>query len=100
MIKKIFDNSKNNPQEYYYSGNSFASTLTDLAILLLIIEIIGGIYILKEIDSTYGIITLVSSVITFLLIYAKGKELDMLSDIRENTEYLRDSISNDKKNNL
>lgn len=82
--------SKKN-EVYYYAGNSFADTLKAIAIVLGLIFIIAGIFIFGQ-SEIFGILSIISGLVIGILLYSDAEKIDLLNDIKENTEHLRDNI--------
>lgn len=81
---------------YYYSGNSFADALKAIAIILGMISIVAGIIMLLNRLETTGIASIISVIVIWVLIYSDAEKIDLLNDIKENTEHLRDNIKKEE----
>lgn len=78
-------------EEFYYNGSKKATYIKGIAIILLLIGIYAfAVCILDE--DILGGITCLSSLISAVVLYALGEIIDLMHDIRENTEHLRDNI--------
>lgn len=85
-------------KEEYYTTNNVASIIKGLAIFIAIIGIIASI-IMGFAMSELIIILIgsVASVLSVLLLYAVGELIEIMHDIRTNTEHIRDYIESEKK---
>ena len=83
-------------EEYYYENNKVADLIQILAIMEIVIGIIASFLISNEIKNLGVLITgIIISVVGGLLLYAFGELIDVLADIRTNTEHIRDYLEND-----
>ena len=87
-----YNNVKSHNKEYYYEGSGLAEIMKGIAVLLIIIGIIAGVIILND-SSIIGVCSIVVSILFGMLIYCQAETIEILSDIRENTEHLRDNIN-------
>lgn len=95
-MEKLTGNSKKEDKEYYYTGNGLADIMRAVAGILVVIGIIGGLIMLKD-SEVIGVSAIISSILLGMFTYCQAEKLEILSDIRENTEYLRDNINNEDK---
>lgn len=93
-MKNINGNKQN--KEYYYTGNVLADIMKGIAGVLVVIGVIAGFIILSD-STTIGVCTIISSLLAGIFTYSQAEKLDILSDIRENTEHLRDNINIEKE---
>ena len=84
-----------NDKEYYYSGNSFADTLKIIAVVVGSVAVITGIIVYKN-SAVIGIASIITGIAIGIFLYADVEKIDLLNDIRENSEHLRDNV-NEKK---
>lgn len=85
--------------EEYYTTNNVAGTIKGLAVISAILGIIASIIIGFSIDSfVTGLIGCVIAVLSVLLLYAIGEGLQILDDMKTNTEHIRDYIESENKN--
>ena len=83
-------------EEYYYENNKVADLIQILAIMEIVIGIIASFLISNEIKNLGVLITgIIISVVGGVLLYAFGELIDVLADIRTNTEHIRDYLEND-----
>lgn len=85
-------------KEEYYTTNNVAGIIKGLAVFIAIIGIIASIIV--ALISENIIIALcgsIGSVLSVLLLYAVGELIEIMHDIRTNTEHIRDYIEREKK---
>lgn len=85
-------------KEEYYTSNNVAGAIKGLAVTIAVIGIIASVII--GLDSENIIIAIVGSIISVLsvlLLYAVGEGLQILDDMKRNTEHIRDYLESEKK---
>ena len=83
-------------EEYYYENNKVADLIEILAIIGVFIGIIASFLISNGIKNLGVLITgIIISVVGGVLLYAFGELIDVLADIRTNTEHIRDYLESD-----
>ena len=83
--------------EDYYTTNNVAGVIKGLAVFIAIIGIISSIIgaIIAE-NILIAIIGGVVSVLSVLLLYASGELIEIMHDIRTNSEHIRDYLERNK----
>lgn len=85
-------------KEEYYTTNTVAGFIKGLATLIAVVGIISSI--IAGLSSKNIIIAVVGSIISILsilLLYAIGEGLQILDDMKTNTEHIRDYLESGKK---
>lgn len=86
-----------NENEEYYTTNNVAGIVKGLSIFLGILGIIGSIVLGSELKQfAVGATCCIVSVVSFLLLYALGELVEIMHDIRTNSEHLRDLLERNK----
>jgi ribosomal protein S27AE len=89
--------SFSNSNENYYTENTVASIIKGIAILLAIIGIIASICIAGMTENiVIGIVGSIISILSVLLLYAVGEIIEIMHDVRTNSEHIRDYLENSK----
>lgn len=85
-----------NENQEYYTTNNVAGVIKIIAILSCIIGVVGCIIANKYLE-IYTIVGIVASIISSVFIYAIAELIEIMHDIRTNTEHLRDYFEREKK---
>lgn len=83
-------------KEEYYTTNNVASIIKIISILNLILGIIICIVNAKYWEN-YTLIVIVVLVISSIFTYAIGEFIEIVHDIRTNSEHIRDYLEREKK---
>lgn len=82
-------------KEEYYTTNNVSKMIKTLAVIIAIIEIIGSFVLGANTDEfIFTVIGLIGSILSGLSIYSFGELIEIMHDIRTNTEHLRDNKKN------
>lgn len=83
--------------EEYYTTNNVAGVIKGLAVFIAIIGIISSIIggIIAE-NFLIALIGSIVSVLSVLLLYAVGELIEIMHDIRTNSEHIRDFVERNK----
>ncbi len=85
-------------KEEYYTTNNVASFIKGLAILIAVIGIIASLIAWGTSGNIIiGIVGCSISVLSVLVLYAVGEGLQILDDMKRNTEHIRDYLEREKK---
>lgn len=85
-------------KEEYYTTNTVASFIKGLAVFIAVIGIIASIIIgLSSKNIMITVIGCIVSILSILLLYAVGEGLQILDDMKTNTEHIRDYLESEKK---
>lgn len=85
-----------NENQEYYTTNNVAGIIKIIAIISCIIGIIACVIASKYLE-IYTIVGIVVSIISSVFIYALAELIEIMHDIRTNTEHLRDYFEREKK---
>jgi hypothetical protein len=83
-------------KEEYYTTNNVAGIIKIIAVITLILEIIVCIANIKYWEE-YTLIGIVVSIVSTVFIYAIGELIEIMHDIRTNSEHIRDILESEKK---
>ncbi len=83
-------------KEEYYTTNNVAGVIKIIAIISCIVGIIACVIASKYLG-IYTIVGIVGSIISSVFIYALAELIEIMHDIRTNTEHLRDYFEREKK---
>lgn len=84
-------------KEEYYSTNNVAGIIKGIAIFLAMLGVIGSIILGGKIDDLIVVIVgIFSSILSAVLLYAIGELIQIMHDIRTNSEHIRDYIERNK----
>ena len=84
---------KKNEENYYYQGNNVADVIKALSIVDLILFVILACMEEKFIFVVIGIIS-------GIFIYALGEIIELIDNMKENTEHVRDYVEELKNNEI
>lgn len=85
-------------EEKYYSTNNVAGIIKGLAVFISVIGIIGSIIVgLSSGNIIIAVVGSVVSILSVLLLYAVGELIEIMHDIRTNSEHIRDYLESGKK---
>lgn len=79
-------------EKFYYSSSQLAAIIRSIALIIFLIGGIGSFVIGVEESLLLGFVVGASIVIFCLLLYSLGAIIELLHDIRENTEHIRDKL--------
>lgn len=83
-------------KEEYYSTNNIAGIIKILALITLIVGIIACVLNAKYWE-IYTIVGIIAFIISSVFIYAIGELIEIMHDIRTNSEHIRDYLESGKK---
>lgn len=78
-------------EQEYYTTNNVSMIIKRLAVLVMILGIIASV-ITIFVEVITGVILLVTSIIIPLLFYAIGEIIEIMHDIKTNSEHIRDYL--------
>lgn len=82
----------------YYRTNNIAIFVKDIAIAIAVIGSLGSIFAgISSSNIVIAISGICISLLTCLFLYAVGEGLQILDDLRTNTEHIRDRIEREEK---
>lgn len=84
-------------QEEYYTTNNVTGIIKIIAIITCIVGIIVCLISSEYLAFYYTIIGIIVSIISAVFIYAIAELIEIMHDIRTNTEHLRDYFEREKK---
>ncbi|MEI3429555.1 MAG: hypothetical protein V8R72_00235 [Clostridia bacterium] len=85
-------------KEEYYTTNNVAGIIKGLAVFIAVVGIIASIIIgLSSGNIIVAVIGSVVSILSVLLLYAVGEIIEIMHDIRTNSEHIRDYLESEKK---
>lgn len=92
MEKKV-----NHNKILYIEENTLASIIRAIAIIIGLIGILVGINMLES-SENMGIVTIISSLAVGSVLFAEAEKIDLLNNIKENTEHFRENVNMQKEN--
>ena len=85
--------------EEYYTTNTIAKMIKKFAIIYAVVGIIVLVFLIfTNVEQTIlGIIGLILLFVSTVFIYAIGEGIEIIHDVRTNTEHIRDYLENKEK---
>lgn len=82
-------------EEEYYSENKVVGLIKSVTILFAIAIVLASIFISSE-DLTLGIVSGIVGLFSALMLFAIGELIEIMNDIRTNSEHIRDYLEDDE----